>query len=97
MFTGNDLRALLTAHPFVPFRLMLSDGGTVDVRTPEVVFAGRHLAVIGLLDPGATDTLFDRFTIVSYLHVSRVEQLSPGAPPFAPPAGPSESPSPAPV
>jgi len=97
MFTGNDLRALVKAQPFVPFRLVLSDGGAVDVRSPEVVFVGRHLAIIGLLDPEASDTFFDRFTIVSYLHVSRVEQLSPGVPPFTPPAGPAESPSPAPV
>ena len=42
MFTGNDLRALVKVQPFVPCRLVLSNGGTVDVRTPEVVSPGRH-------------------------------------------------------
>lgn len=97
MFNPNDLRALLYAKPFVRFRLMLSDGGTVEVRSPEAVTIGRHWAVVGLLDPQATDTLFDRFTIIYYLHVARVEYISPGSPPFAPPAGPSQSPTPAPV
>ena len=97
MFTANDLRALLNARPFVPFRLVLSDGGAVEVRGQEVVSVGRHFAVVGLLDPSATDTLFDRWTIVWHLHVSRVELLSPGPPPLAPPPGPAESPTPSPV
>jgi hypothetical protein len=33
MFTADDLRALLHARPFVPFRLLLGDGGAVDVRS----------------------------------------------------------------
>ncbi len=97
MFTANDLLGLLTARPFVPFRLVLSDGGSVDVRSPEVVTAGRWFAVVGLLDAGATDTFFDRFTVVWYMHVTRAEWLSPGSPPFAAPPGPAESPTPSPT
>jgi hypothetical protein len=32
MFTASDLLTLLHVCPFVPFRLILSDGGTVEVR-----------------------------------------------------------------
>jgi hypothetical protein len=96
MINLDTLRALLDAQPFQPFRLYLSDGGSVDVRSREQVFPLRNGAVIGLLDPQATDTVFDRFTIVWYLHVSRVEMLTSGPPPLTPPAGPSETPSPAP-
>jgi hypothetical protein len=95
MFTLEDLRGLLNARPFVPFRFHLSDGGTVDVRSPEVVAAGRRFAGIVLLDPDATDSALDRWCIVWYIHVTRVEQLGAGPPPFSPPAGPADSPSPA--
>ena len=97
MFTLDDMRALVQARPFVPFRLIMSEGGTVDVRSPEVVLLGRRFAVVGLLDPNATDTLLERWTTVWYLHVARVEQLDAGLPPFAPPPGtaPAGSPTPA--
>ncbi len=96
MFTFNDIRALLNARPFVPFRLVLSDGGTVDVRHPETVSVGRQFAIIGLVDPAATDTAFDRWVVTWYMHVTRVELLSVSAPPFAPPPGNAGAPLPAP-
>ena len=92
MFTPADMRALLQARPFVPFRLWLSDGGFVDVRSPEVVIQGKRFAVVGLLDADAKDTLIDRWATVWYLHVSRFEMLQPGAPPFTAPPGQSETP-----
>jgi hypothetical protein len=94
MFTLADMHALLSVRPFVPFRLWLSDGGQVDVRSPELVMAGNRFALIGLLDPAAQDTSFDRYMTVWYMHVTRREMLSAGAPPLTPPPGP-ESPSPA--
>ncbi len=97
MFTHDDLRALLNARPFAPFRLHLSDGDHVDVRHREVVNAGRRFAVVGLLDPGATDTLFDRFAVVWYVHVTRAEMLDAGPPPFGPPPGPAPETSPTPA
>ncbi len=94
MFTGNDLQDLLKRRPFSPFRIILSDGSQVEVRSPEVALAGRRFAVIGLLDPDATNTFFDRWTVVWYMHVTRVEMVNPGAPPFASPPGAAESPTP---
>lgn len=91
MFTLDNLRSLLRAKPFVPFRLIRSDGGSIDVPTPEVVSLGRQMAVIGLLDPASTDTAWDNFVILWYMHVTSVEMLRPGAPPFSSP--PSEPPS----
>ena len=97
MFTADDLRALLAARPFVPFRLVLSDGAAVEVRSPEVALPGRRFAVIGLLDPDARDTLFDRWAVVWYMHVTRVELLGAGQRPFTPPSGPADSSTPTPV
>lgn len=88
MFALNDMRSLLATRPFAPFRLWLSDGGHIDVRSPEVVFPGRRYAIIGLLDPEAADAAFDRHATVWYLHVTRHEALSPGESPFASPGEP---------
>jgi hypothetical protein len=95
MFTLSDMRSLLTAKPFAPFQLVLSDGRTVPVLSPEVVAAARRFAVVVLLDPAAVDTPADRWITVYYMHVTAVEMLQAGAPPFSapPPAGPSESPA----
>lgn len=65
----------------------------MDAVNREFVFPGRRYALIGLLDPGAPDLAFDRYATVWYLHVTRCEMLSAGAPPFSPPSGPSEAPS----
>ncbi len=97
MFTAQQLRALLSARPFVPFRLVMSDGGSLEVRSPEQVFVGRHMAIVGLLDPGATGTLFDVFTHFTYLHVTRVEYLVPGAPPSLATTDQGGSPTPSPA
>ena len=97
MFILDDLRNLLNTRPFVPFRLHLSEGNAVEVRSQEVVLPGRRFAVIGLLDPDATDTAFDRWAVVWYMHVTRVEMLGAGPPPFGPSSGPTQSPTPAPT
>jgi hypothetical protein len=95
MFTLDGFRALLDRQPFIPFRLYLGDGGSVEVRSREQVFLLRQYAIIGLLDPQATDSIADRYATVWYMHVTRAEMLSPGTPPLPLPAGPSEAPSPA--
>ena len=94
MFNADNLLTLLKTRPFMPFRFVLSDGGTVEVRSPEVILPGRQFAVVGLLDPNASDRLIDRWTMLYYMHITRVEYLKPGTPPFAAPPGSAESPAP---
>jgi hypothetical protein len=97
MFTLANMQALLNNRPFGAFRLFLSDGASVDVRSREQVVALRYYAVVALLDPESTDTVYDRHLMVWYMHITRVEMLTPGAPPGAPPQGPSPTPSPSPA
>jgi hypothetical protein len=97
MFTLEDLQALLNARPFVPFRLYLSHGGHVDVPGPELVLPGRRFALVGLLDPNARDTTFDRYATVWYLHVAKHEMLRPGSRPFSAPPEPTDAPAPSPA
>lgn len=96
MFTFNNLRSLLQERPFKPFRLIRSDGGSVEVWSSEQVFPGRQWAVIGLLDPDSNDIAWDNFTIVWYLHITGVEMLRSGTQPFTSPGEPaSGTPAPA--
>ncbi len=96
MFTLDDMRALLTARPFVPFRLWFSDGNHVDIRSQEIVLPGRRYAIVALLDPDAADKSFDRYATVWYMHVTRHEALASGASPFTSPGEPpSGTPTPA--
>ena len=96
MFTMNDMQTLLRAKPFAPFRLWLSDGGHVTVRSPEQMFLLRRYAIVGLLDPNAIEESFDRHMVVWYMHITRCEELAPGASPFtSPDEPPSGTPTPA--
>ncbi len=77
----DDLRNLLKASPFVPFRLYMTDGKILDVPHPEFVRIdkrGRVAVVFESYDP-------ESFTYASYaqitlLHVTRTEPLETAAP-----------------
>jgi len=84
MFTLDDMKALLTAQPFAPFRIHMSDGGSIEVRHPELVMTGRRYAVIGLPSPDAPDSAFDRHTVAWYMHVTCTEMLNVGQAPMSP-------------
>jgi len=80
--TRNDMVGLLSATPFIPFRLHLSSGGHVDVRHREfTALVGRRFTVIGIPDPQGPDDDFDRYVVVCYMHVTNYEMLLPGPPP----------------
>jgi hypothetical protein len=95
MFTLNDMRGLLRANPFVPFKLVQSDGGLVEVLHRDFASAGRRYAVVGLVDPEAPDAPFDQHVVVWYTYVTRVEMMDKGRPPLSepPPNGPAPAPS----
>jgi hypothetical protein len=96
MFTRDDMQALLNTRPFVPFRLWLSDGGHIDVRSSEQVLPLRRYALVGLLDPKAAEEAYDRHATIWYMHVTRHEALTPGPSPFTSPGEPpSGTPAPA--
>lgn len=94
MFTAEQLLVLLRTRPFVPFRLHLSGGETVDIISPEMALPGRRFVVVGILDPKRNDSLSDRWKIVYYMHVTQTELLGPGPPPFAAPPETSGTPTP---
>jgi hypothetical protein len=93
MFTANAMLALLDARPFAPFRMFTSDGSHVDVLSQELVIPGRNFAVVGILEPALSHRLANRWVTVWFMHVTRIEMLNPGSPPFAAPPPTSESPA----
>lgn len=84
----EELRDSLKQQPFEPFRIVLTDGASYDIRHPDLLWVGQRTAYVGLTgEPG--QTFFERAVKVDLLHVTRVEPLD--APQTPPRNGPSAS------
>ena len=72
--TVQTFRELLSARPFVPFRLVMSSGQTYEVRHPEMAMLTRTSILVGIdeTDEGVPA----EFKICSLLHVTAVEPSS---------------------
>ena len=77
----NELVEAVRSTRFRPLRLYLSDGGTFEIRHPEMLMVGNHSAVIGIVERGGnadsaeTYPQIERFTTVDLMHVTRIEDL----------------------
>jgi hypothetical protein len=79
----EELRDILQQQPFEPFRLVMTDGTSFEIRHPDLLWVGRRSAHVGLTgQPG--QTFYERAVRIDLLHVIRVEPLE-SAP--VPPAG----------
>ena len=80
----NELTDPLRASPFRPFRIYVSDGGTFDVRHPEMLMVTRRTAVVGIMtDDGPSESgngssfpEIDRSTTLDLLHITRIEEIA---------------------
>ncbi|MFN0066812.1 MAG: hypothetical protein ACKVYV_04160 [Limisphaerales bacterium] len=79
MITARNIRELLDARPFKPFRIFLTDGSSHDIPHPEFgwVFGGR-IFVGEAAGPGIESGTGVRQLAI--LHVARVEELPSGRP-----------------
>jgi hypothetical protein len=73
--TMNDLREALRLVPFRPFRVFVTDGGTYDVRHPDLCMIGPRIAVIGIPPAGQNEPILERFAVVDLIHVTRLEPI----------------------
>jgi hypothetical protein len=73
---AEELRNLLMQQPFVPFRVHLSDGRLFDVRHREMVWVGRHVAVVGIFSP---DGYLDRHETIALVHIVSLEPIQTAA------------------
>ena len=66
---------------FRPFRLYLSDGGTFEIRHPEMLMVTRHSAIIGIVEKQENGNSageypdIERTARVDLMHVTRIEEL----------------------
>ncbi|MFO0843007.1 MAG: hypothetical protein U0797_11530 [Gemmataceae bacterium] len=67
-----DLLTHVRRRPFVPFRVVTSDGTTYDVRHPDIVMVTLGSVIIGYPDR-RQDGLAERYDLVSLRHIVRLE------------------------
>ena len=80
-----EILALLRSRPFVPFRVVTSDGTTYDVRHPDLVVVGFATCFIGYPHQ-SNNQVYERFDIVSTRHIVRLEPQAQPVPTDAEPA-----------
>jgi hypothetical protein len=68
------LRAIRT-KPFIPFRLLMTNGETLEVRHPELCMPGARTIAVGLTAPSQSQAIYDVVTIVDLLHIVRLEPM----------------------
>ena len=75
MITAEQIRELLRANPFKPFRIYLSDGSGYDITNHDMAMVGRNTVEVGVHpDAQGFATYFARCSI---LHITRLEDLQP--------------------
>lgn len=73
-----DIRSLLQARPFRPFRIVTTDGTIYEVLHPELVMLGLGSCIIGYPSP-QMPWAYDRYDIVSLRHIIRLEPVAEAA------------------
>ena len=77
MLAPQDLVSELNKDPFQPFRIVTTGGKTYDITEKDrpLLLVGKRTVIIGLRVP-ETDPFFDRYEVVSLVHIIRLEPIS---------------------
>jgi hypothetical protein len=78
MITARQIRELLHARPFKPFRICLSDGTHHDITHHDLAWVTRNTVEVGM-NPDA-EGFAEYAARCSLLHITRVEDLPEPAP-----------------
>ena len=73
MFNAEQIRALLTAREFRPFRVCLSGGASYEITNHDMALVGRNSVEIGV-NP-APNGIAERFVRCAIIHIARIEDL----------------------
>ncbi len=74
----EDIKEKLQQRPFIPFRIVLTDGRAYEIRHPDLLLLGKRSAVVDLVgDPAGT--VYDRYVTIALLHITRLEPLDTSA------------------
>ena len=75
MFTAEQLKQLMDANPFRPFRIHMSDGSTYDIANHDGALVARNSVEVGVNpDPNG---IVERFVRCAIIHITRIEELQP--------------------
>jgi hypothetical protein len=79
MMAPQDLESELHKRPFLPFRIVTATGKTYDITERDVpmILVGKRTVIIGFR-VAETDANFDRYEVVSLVHIVRLEPISQG-------------------
>ncbi len=69
-----ELRDTLTTKPFEPFRLVMTDGATYEVRHPDMLWVGFNVAYVGRTGAAST-TFFERSVKLDLNHITQIVPL----------------------
>jgi hypothetical protein len=75
----EDLKALLSRRPFLPFRLHITGGVTYDITFPEAALLSRSVLVIGVKRDVKSE-FFDEPNGVALRHIIQAEPIVEDAP-----------------
>jgi len=75
MFTATQLKELMQAQPFKPFRVHMSDGKSYEVVNHDSAFVKRNEIEIGL-NPDE-EGFSAKYVRCAILHITRIEELQP--------------------
>jgi hypothetical protein len=76
----EDLRSLLEAQPFRPFRVTLPNNRTYDIRHPELAGLSRRLLRISIPDLSEDSPADQNYIGVAVVHIIQYEFLLPRSP-----------------
>ena len=73
---SQDLKSELKKEPFLPFRIVTTSGKTYDVteKDRDMLMVLKRVVVIGLR-VAENDPDFDRYEVVSLVHIVRLEPI----------------------
>ena len=72
----DDVRQLLWQQPFEPFRIVMLDGTTYDIRDPDLVLLERSVLKLGFPASKVSLPLTHREVVVALLHITRLEPIA---------------------
>ena len=71
----DQLKELLQANPFIPFRINLTNGQSYEVKHRGFITLTRDYLYVGVQEKEA-GVVFDRVVLVQLLHIVSIEPLS---------------------
>lgn len=75
MFNAEQIKKLMDAQPFKPFRICMSGGKTYDITNHDAAWVTRQYVEVGIdLDPKGIAGDVDRCAII---HITRISDLQP--------------------